>query len=40
VGFGFAANLAADKFSLNFQYKTANIKLKANKFKAYVFEAN
>jgi len=29
VEFGFAANLAADNFfSSNFQYKTANIKLK------------
>ena len=27
-------------FSSNFQYKTSNIKLKTNKFKTYVLEAN
>jgi len=40
VEFGFAAKLAADNFSSNFQYKTANIKLKTNKFKTYVFVGN
>jgi len=40
VEFGFAAKLATDNFFVKFSIKTANIKLKSNKFKTYLLEAN